>query len=223
VERLVIFLNSPFFLAFVTFFVGFIAYLLYRTQKQDTKKDAANIIYLEISNAESVIKRAKEDLEKDVLPANALAGQAMQTESWSKYKYLFVRDFDKVEWDSITNFYEKSIAYDEAVKHNASFFQRNEEQIRINLLHGLAILTEKNKITISEIDKNKKEAKKWDEFIKLTDNFQSLFMARVLDPKGTFFYSPVKPVNDAKLYLNNINLDISQSSVGAKLKKIAHI
>ncbi len=40
----------------------------------------------------------------------------MPTESWSKYKYLFVRDFDRDERDIIFGFYEQCNTYDETVK-----------------------------------------------------------------------------------------------------------
>ena len=49
------FVNSSFFLALVTFFVGGIAIFLYLIQKINKKRDASRIILQEIRRAEDII------------------------------------------------------------------------------------------------------------------------------------------------------------------------
>lgn len=218
-ENLITFLNSPFFLALVTASGFLVAYLLYRKQKHDSKKDAANIIYLEIAHAEKLLKQAKEGLEKGNLPENVLIMPAMQTESWTKYRYLFVRDLDDKDWNAIEDFYNKCELYDQALEHNNSMFKKNEEQIRISLARFLADYAKDHPVKMSEFVNNDKENKEWQELIKITDNFQNMLIFRSAD----YIYKPQKPINDVKFYLNNMNLDILQSNVAAKLKKLANL
>src|SRR5579859_3713818 len=101
------FITSALFLPLVTILVGSTALIIYNKTKDDFKKDAANIILLEIQNAERALKQVTESVnaEPPTLPQNIFL---MQTESWSKYRYLFVRDFDWNEWNEITDFYDKA-------------------------------------------------------------------------------------------------------------------
>ncbi len=75
------------FTPIATLFVGLCAFILYKKQKDDNKKDIASIILLEIQNAEKVLKTAQAQLEKDPpeLPYDAIT---ISTESWSKNKFL---------------------------------------------------------------------------------------------------------------------------------------
>lgn len=199
------FFYSNFFIGLSTLVVGLAAYIVYRLQKRDQKKDTANIILLEIQNAERVLKRIKESLAKDILPSDL---RAMQSENWSKYKYLFVRDFDRDEWDSVTDFYNKCQLLDESINYNNAAFWSDVEQIRANKQR---ILAEYSKESAGHND----EAT----FIKNTDEFDELYMSRQM----RFSYSPQRVIDDAKIYVNGVNIDLSQSRVGTKLKKIAKI
>lgn len=203
----------------ITILVGSVAFIIYSKQKDDKKRDAANILFIEITNAETIMKTAKENLEKKLPSEYALSSEAMPTENWSNYKYLFVRDFERLEWDAISDFYNKAQLFNQAVNHNKSFFQKNEEQIRINLERTLDGFVKSNPVDVSRIDTDPKEEKKWQNFIKLTTRFYNQFMKR----QDLYFYKPDKPILDAQLYLNNINLQISTTSIGTKLKKLANI
>lgn len=203
----------------ITILVGSIAFIIYSKQKDDRKRDAANILFIEITNAETIMKTAKENLEKKVPSEYALSSEAMSTESWSKYKYLFVKDFERLEWDAISDFYNKAQLFNQAVNHNKSFFQKNEEQIRVNLERTLTEFVKKNPVDVSKIDSDPKEEKKWQNFIKLTTKFYDQFMKR----QDLYFYKPDKPIIDAQLCLNNANLQISATGVGTKLKKLGNI
>jgi hypothetical protein len=214
-EFIIGFFNSNFFIAFITFLAGSIAWYLYYKRNKDNKRDAANIILLEIQNAERVLKQVKERVITGTVPENLFL---MPTESWNKYKYLFVRDFDRDEWDAVSEFYDKCKLYDESVRYNNSFFQKNEEQIRINLQRSLShyaeIYTEK---IFSAQNKDKQELEK--EFLLITDGFQQRYMGR----QGSFLYSPTKPVSDAKARVEDLSSSMSQTSIGTKLKKLAGV
>lgn len=105
----------------------------------------------------------------------------MKTESWSVYRYLFVRDFDRDEWDTISEFYHKCQLIDSAVQHQSSFFQRNEEQLRINMLGNTRSYIEK---FIETKDENKQK-----ELLQFASNFQEEYLKH---PDLTF-YTPQKP------------------------------
>lgn len=207
-------------LLFVTLVVGLTGLFIFYKQKAEYKQDAANIIYLEITNAERILKEAKEKLEQDFGSQFIFSDLCMQIESWSKYKYLFSRDFSRDEWDYITDFYNKAYMFDEAALQNRSYFQKNEEQIRINLHKSLADYVKTAKLKFPVLTATEKN--KFQELINQTTNFYQIFMSIITDSNSIFFYSPKKPLDDAKLILNNLNLDISQSSAGLKLKLLAN-
>lgn len=197
------FLNSSFFIAIVTALAGLAAFKIYKNNKKDAKIDAANIILLEIQSAERNLNQAQENMKKGILEENFYI---MQNESWNKYKYLFVRDFDRDEWDAITNFYHKCQLFDSSVSHQSSFFQKNEEQIRINM----------QRITADYFKEIIEDESKRGINTKRASEFQKEYLATDLS-----FYSPVKPVNDAKKILENWNIIIYHSSIGTKLKHMA--
>ncbi|HEU5121231.1 MAG TPA: hypothetical protein VFT59_00150, partial [Candidatus Saccharimonadales bacterium] len=133
------FFNSNFFVALITLAVGSFAFLIYQKRQKDTKKDAANILLLEIKNAEAQLAQAKEIILRDKIVPESIF--AMKTASWSKYGYLFIRDLTDEEWRLINNFYEKCRQYDEVVEYSNTFFKKNEEQIRVNLHQAIADYT----------------------------------------------------------------------------------
>lgn len=207
------FLDSNFLTSIVALSVGMIAFYLYDKQKNDSKKDAANIILLEIQSAERILGQISEEVRSGNLPNKFL----LPTESWSKYKYYFVRDFDRDEWDLITGFYNNAKLYDEAVAYNNSLFQKNEEQIRINMLctpaEYIREFIENSKDSPSDID----ESQRLEKIFEKSQKFQKTYLSRI----GSLFYNPQKPLTDATNAFNGINKTISQISVGNKLKRLA--
>lgn len=206
------FLNSNFLIALVTLVAGTIAFYLYNKQKSDSKKDAANIILLEIQSAERILTQIAEDVRAERLPNKYL----LPTESWSKYKYYFVRDLDRDEWDLITEFYNNAKLFDEAVRYNSSMFQKNEEQIRVNMLRIPAEYI-KEYINGETCNNEDEETQRLEKAFEKSQEFQRIFLSRV----GALFYSPQKPLNDGTEAFNNINKMLSQTSVGTKLKKLS--
>ncbi len=214
------FFDSSFFVALVTLFVGTAAYILYRVQKRDRKREIANIILLEIQSAERKLKQIKKSLNQDppTLPNDL---RLLPSESWTSNNYLFIRDFDRDAWDSLTDFYAKCQLIDETIKFNNASFWGDVEQIRSNKQRLLADYSneaaKKLKGTVEKVEEGDADLLKT--FNDLTENFDQIYMSR----QGRFGYTPNKTVNDAKAYIEQLNLGISQSSVGLTLKRLADI
>ena len=200
------FLDSSFFIALITLIAGLVALYIYKRKQWDNKEDAANIILLEIQNAERQLKQVRENIKKDILEENFYV---MKTESWNKYKYLFVRNFDRDEWDIIAEFYHKCQLFDAAVSHQSSFFQKNEEQLRINMQK---VTSSYIKDIVEETDQKRREL-----LLAKATEFQNEYLKH---PDLTL-YSPQKPLNDVKLYLENWNINLLQTTIGIKLKRMA--
>jgi len=202
------------FSALTTLLVGLYAFLLYKNQKDDIKKDAANIILLELQNAEKVLKLAQRSLDKPIpeLPYDIIS---MPTESWGKNKYLFVADFDNNQWEAISNFYSTCGLFDESVRTNASYFQKNEEQVRVNIQKRSADLTESYGEKIENAKTPDDKSKLRSELRAKIDQATDLYLSSVAT------YSPKKPVDDAKLCIEVIKLNISLPSAINKLKELA--
>jgi len=94
-----LFVNSNFFLAFVTLLVGGIAIMLYLVQKINKKRDAARIIVQEIRRAEDIISDYKET------GSYQFAKKIIATNSWAENIHLFVGDLDNDELDKISDLY----------------------------------------------------------------------------------------------------------------------
>ncbi|MFA6194679.1 MAG: hypothetical protein WC719_02975 [Patescibacteria group bacterium] len=206
------FFDSNFFVGLVTLLAGAVAFFLYWKQKNDLKKDAANIVLLEIQNAERILGQVGENVRAGTLPNKFL----LPNDSWSKYKYLFVRYFDRDEWDIITEFYNNCKLYDEAVTYNGSLFQKNEEQIRVNMLRVPAGYI-KDYVDGVRAEDEPGERVRLEEFFTKSTLFQNTYLSRA----SLFLYNPQKPLNDARVAFDNINSSISQASIGSKLKKLA--
>lgn len=213
------FLNSNFFMAIVTLGVGTAAYVIYRLQKRDKKREKANIILLEIQGAERKLQQIKKSLSKEPTLPNDL--RLLPTENWSQYNYLFIKDFDRDEWDSLTEFYSKCQLLDETIKYNNAAFWNDVEQIRSNKQRLLADYAYKATIDLEGTVDNMtdKDADTIKSFDDLTEKFDKVYMGK----QGRFSYTPQKTLDDAKLYIGEINLRISQSHVGTTLKKLANV
>ena len=214
------FFNSNFFIATVTLAGGAIVYVIYRRTIASRKRDSANVVYNEMKNAERVLK----EVRKQITTNDRLLERVylMKSESWSKYKYLFVNNLDRDEWDAITEFYTKSILYDEAVAYNDSAFQKNEEQVRTNLQR---VISEFSKDYIIELEKTANDQAKREIASQKLEERTSGYYSSYLSEKNLndYWYVPKKPVIDAKIYLDNLTANPSLISAQAKLKKLAKL
>lgn len=199
----------------VTLLVGAVAWIIYKVQKRENKKDAANSILLEIRSAEDAISKVRDAIHKEHLDVDV---SVLPSESWSAYKHLFVRDFDRDEWDSISDFYNKAALIDDAIKYNKTAFVGDVEQIRTNKQRVLATYAEDvvKEATYGNDDVNLQQLQEtYDVKAKI---FDKLYM----DKQKEFHYTPVKPINDVKLYLADLP-KLSTNSVGLKLKKLTGV
>lgn len=120
----------------VTFLVGLVALYVYQKQRIDRKKDAANIILLEIKNAEAHLTVARDAVLNEHYLPDAIF--TMRTSNWEKYGYLFARDFTAEEWNMINTFYEKCYLYDQAVLNEGKYYQEKFNQTRSGLNAALS-------------------------------------------------------------------------------------
>ncbi|MDB5179431.1 MAG: hypothetical protein JWN12_63 [Candidatus Saccharibacteria bacterium] len=212
------FLNSGFFIALLGTTGAVTAYVLYRRRIGNQKKDAANIVSLELQKAKRQIGVASKqirDANGDETKMLAEDTFLMPNESWSKYKYLFVRDFDRDQWDAISTFYDKTKLFDMAVVENNQAFAKNADQIRISMSEAIKKILEDHIIQNptskvgSALEKTAiANAKKAHDLI--------------INSNNLYDYSPRKPVVDAQALLA-VTKEQSIDSVITILKKIAKI
>lgn len=200
-------------LVVATIIVALTAYIVYRKSKADSKRDVALSILLEIRAGEAAIGKIRDALRNDSLDIDV---SVLQSESWSSNKYLFVRDFDKDEWESISEFYNKAALLDEAIKFNKSAFASDAEQVRFNRQRMFAQYADDLVDSVNEQTNLEEAGKKYELKVKA---FDAVYMK---DQGSTKFYKPQKPIRDAKLYLENFP-QLTTNSVGIKLKKLSKI
>lgn len=206
------FLNSTFLLSLITSSVGLIALLIYRRQHGDEKRDAAQAIYNEIISAENKLKSIRERFFAVQYPA--LGGNfIMDNENWSRYKYLFVNDLTRPEWDIIDNFYANCRDYDEAVKLNGSYFHEDTRHIFDSIYEHYGKMIE---------DFHSKNPKKEIVPNQILDEAKA-FASTYLNNLGGPQYRPQKPVDDARIALVALDTSVSLSSAGQKIKDLARL
>ena len=104
------FLNANLPSTLATILAAFVAFLVYRKQKSDNKRDAAKIILQEIRRAEDIISDYKQN------GGYQFAKKIIATNSWSKNLHLFVGDLDNDELDRISNLYSTGEYLDALIK-----------------------------------------------------------------------------------------------------------
>jgi len=198
----------------VTLIAGGIAWFIYEKQKRDAKELAARTILSEIQGGEDAVAKVRDAIQKDHLDIDV---SVLPSESWSKYKHMFVKDFDKDEWTLISDFYNKAPLIDEAISFNKTAFAGDVDQIRSNRQRLLATYAEeavKQAMFPSEPALSTEEIK--DIYNKKYEAFDILYM----DKQAETQYKPVKPVNDVKMYLADFPR-LTTSAAGIRLKKLA--
>lgn len=200
---------------FLIALLGLGAYWVYLKQKKDHKRDAANVILLEIESAEQQLTKINRDSPFDNVNEEHVF--LMKEGSWNKYRYLFVKDFDRNEWDKISEFYNQCQAYDDAVRYYNSLFDKNAQEVRQNLQRVLARYAEEhasNTFGRSATDKQTLD----EAYIKKRQQFVDIYMNTL--PTHMYVYLPEKPSKDAIRAAKTI-ADLSITSVGIKLKRLS--
>jgi len=188
--------NSNLFLAVITVLVGFIAYLLYRKQKKDYKRDAASIVLMEIRNAERVIERMK----SQGVQISSSVEEILPTNHWVKYNYLFMKSLDKDELDLVNNFYNKCSVIDKALSQMSTSRQLEQKG---GYIHQAIVQIAKEAISEADLQNKKK-----------------IFLA-IIQKEGWSF-RPNAPIDTIVKTLNSLD-KITTSTAGSKLKRIAKL
>lgn len=191
----------------VTLLVGGFAVWLYRKQKHDFKKDVAKAILLEVQGGEQVVAKIRDAVRNNNLDIDL---SVLQSESWSKNKHLFVRDFDNDEWEIVSEFYNKATLLDDAIRYNKATFADDVEQIRANKQRIFAEYA-------SDVVNDYRDGDDVNAAQKLFEIKSRVFDVIYMSKQDDFAYKPMKYLNDAKMYLEDFP-KLTTSSVGTKLK-----
>lgn len=202
------------------------AFIIYSMNKRDQKKDAINIILLEIRNAENNLDEARKEyvagkIENQNLIRFPEKLRLMSTESWNKYKYLFVRDLSNQQWKEVSKFYEYCRAYDDAIEIRDSAFLQNASEIRANIQKIVSHYAQElvESLTINLNNDNE------------VDEKNRLVLTSIQDKKSTAVkaitsslvesYIPDKPYNDAAYFYNLLPISLLNTTTGERIKQLA--
>lgn len=211
------FFQSNLFIAVITLIAGSVGVYLYYRGKRDEKRRIAKIIRLEIENAQTELKDARTkivDNPDDPLPEHLYV---MPADTWSENKHLFIEDFDNTEWKAINTFYGLCEIFDDAIRHNDARFGEQEKEMRKNVHQATYHYTMEYSQRISEAATDDDRDRMIDEFLKK----RNAAVEMLTDGKLMYIYTPNKQNVIARNCLNNINTDLTLSSVGQKLKKLS--
>lgn len=221
-------LKSPATTTLVAILAATGAFLIYFLRRRDNKRDSANIIVLEIKNAERNLAEARKTYEeaKAKNGAEAIAFpeklRLMSTESWTKYKYLFVRDFTPEQWDELSQFYENCKNFDEAVELKESSFKGDVIEIRasINRIVGdyAKEFADKVKLNPSEDpDIERSNQQIMEEHIERKNIAVEAILRKLVES-----YSPDKHYNEAAYYYNLLPRSIINTPTGQRLLELSN-
>lgn len=214
-------LRSNFLLVVTTAVGGYIVWRVYRNQKDDEKRSAANIVLLEIERAEEELKKISVDRvftgedEDDVM--------LMKTSSWDEYKHFFVQDFfgHHDELAKISDFYALCEKYDDAVAGQNDMIDTNTKEMIQNYQGILAKSTEEYLEALKDTKDEKTKAELKQQYLAGRKLFDDAYTGRVSRDAPISHYTPVRFANNAKRALSTIDRNLSTSSAGQRLKKIA--
>lgn len=211
-----IFIATPtgLILSIVTLVVGFIALWIYWRQHKDDRQLAAQAIYSEVNTAENRLKGIRTRFFEIDQP-NLEWVVLMRYESWSRYKSRFLNILTPEEWNSIDQFYNNCLAYDDAVsidKHNLKHIvTENYRHLYAHYQHVVETYhnSHPNKIELPETT------------IKQLLNYEALYLSN--KAKGRYDYTPRQAIAAARSALVALDTSITTSTAGAKLKKLAKV
>jgi hypothetical protein len=175
---------------------GVTAFLIYNFNKNDQKKRAAMILYLEIQDIENNVNQIKQSVGN-----NRIDIQIITTNSWQEYKNYFVEKLTRSEYETINSFYSLS----ELIEHERKVLER------LVLQGGEAKAKKLQEVLIELAKDNINDPSKY--------NSEKDKLLSISHPE-TYMFEIANPRTNYNKYLNMF-IKISISSVGAKLAKIA--
>jgi hypothetical protein len=171
------------------------AFIIYMLNKRDKKRQAAIILYLEIQEIEkniNLILKSENNLKRYDI-------KILSTNSWNIYKNYFALDFNKNEYDALSNFY--FIA--ESIENERKTLET------LMLVEGEA-KTKKLQETLVDLAKNMDKERYLVEKNRVLD----------ISVKETFSFLMDRPSNKYANYLSQFK-EITITTVGNKIRKIA--
>jgi len=159
--------NSGGFVSLITLLVGSFAIYLYLKQKEDYRRDASNILLMEIRHAEQMIEKYRNSGVPIIISIELL----LPTNNWNKYNHLFIKILDRDEIDAINNFYNQCTLIDKALSQLNLPLQLEQKSQSIH--QTLSLIA---KDSISEPDFQNKR----DSYIKLINPDEYLFKPKAL-------------------------------------------
>lgn len=197
-------LNSNFLSVIATIFAALAAYIIWIFQKRSDKRDIAQIILMEIRNAEKNIisMNGNKILNPDII--------LLPTNNWVRKNYLFINDLDTDEFDLINNFYNKCSLIDKSLSQLDTGIQLDQKSNHIqNKLSEIAlnVILEMNGAELVQIRK---------EFNKRRDIFLEIIER---EPHVVSWDSPKSKTIETISKIEKI----TTSTAGTKLKKIAQL
>ena len=101
-------------------------------------------------------------------------------------------------------------------------FQKNEEQIRVNMLGVPAEYVKRFVEETPPLEPVGDRENRLQLAMTRSQAFQQAYLSR-LSAAGLLMYLPQKPLNDAKSAYESLSIKVSQSSIGIKLKHLARV
>lgn len=196
---------------------------VYQSQKADEKRNAANVILLEIEGAEDGLRKVNVTKpfsdDGDVI--------LMRTASWDKYKHLFVADFVNYrnEWDKIAEFYALCENYDKAVASQNETIEDNKRELISNVQRVLAGYADQRAAELAPDrddfkDEEKREALER-RYRAKRQRFMDVTVGIVSQAAQIDQYIPKKFNMDANRSLDAIDKNLSTSTAGMRLRELA--
>lgn len=189
--------------------------------KRRQKRDAARIILQEIRVAEELFSKFKEDknykLYRKIIPTN----------SWDKYKHLFVKDFEQNQLDKVGCLFSTGEYLDSIVKkisdykfENSLMGQRDGVKIKIqgiknDVANKLESFLEENVELSPEVIRGSKQINR-QKIVGFVDRLSPYFYLTAASQVPTAW-------DDLLTSINNSYEPIYHSTICEKLKKIAKL
>ena len=217
------FLRSNFFIVLSTFAAGYIAWRVYQSQKSDEKRNAANVILLEIEGAEEGLRKVSP--QKPFLDDGYVV--LMRTASWDSYKHLFVADFANYrnEWDKIAEFYAQCENYDKAVTAQNETRDDNKRELIANVQRVLAGYADQRAAQLQpdgDDFKNEETREKLEQRYRAKrQRFMDVIVGVISKTDQINHYVPQQFFNDAVRALGAIDKNLSTTTAGIRLRELA--
>jgi hypothetical protein len=227
------FLNSNFLIGLFTLATALVAYHLYRRQQSDYKKNAAKQIYYEISDTENTIAKLIQlrDNYKNGVIANLeymdMSEYLMPASVWTDYRYLFVNNFSREEWDRLESFFSARAKARRGIESITEILPKNIEAKTSSAAQAMADIAKEyaKEMGTAEVEAQPQASK--DKIKAKYSNIGNEFVSQYIGTSSNtpYFNYPFYPGEHYKLlqWIDTMDKELSTTAIGEKLKVIASI